>query len=287
MNVDMIGLIDKMKNSYCYSVLSSIQDLNFKVIELHYKPSSILVLPNGYLACCCIDQNIWLYDNELKEVASFNNNDGAMYLTSNNQDRIYMSELEGHKVKIADLNFNQIKSVGSYGDSNEQFDTPCGIFFYKDYVYVCEYGNKRIQKLNAELEFIHTYQFNYPPIQIVIINDLACINSASVDSNGNDVYLSLRFYDINNFSLKQVYDDHSGTLSVLNSYFFECCTSEKVYCYNKWGELLKSIEFSHVNIRRSLLDKENDGCLVEFNNSFILSCGEAESLVIFKKKNQL
>ena len=72
----------------------------------------------------------------------------CFYATTNHKDKIYVSNSEENRVIVTDLELNMIKIIGTHGKSNDQFDHPRGVSYYKSYIYICDYGNIRIQILN-------------------------------------------------------------------------------------------------------------------------------------------
>lgn len=202
-------------------------------------------------------------NEQMKECITENDTD-AFYLATNKQDRIYSASERQHKVIMFDFKFNIIKTVGSRGYGRNQFECPLGISFHKGYLYVCDKDNRRIQKLNEQLEFLQTYLLDYKPRQIIVTSRLACIRP--FESNKNSIY----FYDTHNFTLKKKYDGHNGYLSEINSCFYEYNSANKTfYCYDENGDLQREMK---LKIFEQFYVHERDGCLLKFNNKIISSC---------------
>ena len=57
----------------------------------------------------------------------------------------YVSVEIKHCIILFDLNLNQLKQFGSNGVGNNQLKYPRGLCCHGDYVYICDWDNKRIQ----------------------------------------------------------------------------------------------------------------------------------------------
>ena len=79
---------------------------------------------------------------------------------------------DDHKIQKISMDGKCIKSVGKQGSGPLEFNLPCGIAIspITGYIYVTDFGNHRIQVLNPDLTFSHTFgtkgsaegQFNNP-----------------------------------------------------------------------------------------------------------------------------
>jgi hypothetical protein len=241
----------------------------FRTLNLDVEPYSICVLPNGNLLSCNYE-SLSLYDKTLQKLKTVSKIDTqslfCFYATTNNKDKIYFSNSEENQIIMTDLELNKIKFVGSYGKGNENFDYPRGLAFYKNFVYICDYGNKRLQKLNEALEFDRTIQLDYCPIQIKISNDVVFVGSL----------LCLYFYDIETFGIvKHIYDGHNGTISEINSNFYEYYSyNKKFYCYDRNGELIEEIQTDGCN------NSNHNGCIGFLNGVLVISSYESKKLVV-------
>ena len=181
LNGDLIGeiaisdIIQRIKSNKC------------KTISIGpYKPFDICLLPNGNtLICGAANSNISLLDtkNELKKSINTINNQslGVVSACTNDVDAVYLSNHSYHTIIKTDLNLNtQLASFGYYGQvgtDNDHLKNPDGICFSNNSVYVCDIGNKRIQKLNADLVYKQSFKLNYSPWYIKILNDVACVRT--------------------------------------------------------------------------------------------------------------
>ena len=61
-------------------------------------------------------------------------------------------------IQVFDLDLNFIQSIGSYGKGRVEFYRPCDVKFDTDgYMYVAEFGNKRVQVLDRSGHFIRVF----------------------------------------------------------------------------------------------------------------------------------
>lgn len=263
-NIDNEILKDKFENS------------SPQTISLSINPSDLCVMPSFELLIIDNKKSLNVYDEEfnLKRVID-KINDQSFYpirLATNNKDRFYISDSTNYEVIALDFNFNKIKSFGSKGAANDQFDFPNGISYSNECVYVCDLDNKRIQKLSKDLIFLETIQLDYKPWLIKSSDTLACI--ASFD------HTSTYFYDLKNqFQLKFKYDDECyGRISEINSSFYVYkVVDKKIKFYNSNGEFVETFDVDRLgtNIKDSA-----DGVLAFYMERIIVTCQNKRKLIL-------
>lgn len=101
-----------------------------------------------------IDKNyksevISLSKDSVKEVG------GITFLDSN----ILLSDTKTDKIYLYDNNFKLLKSLGKTGNAKLEFINPTDIKCVDGYVYVLDYGNQRIQKLDKNLSHVKDIKF--------------------------------------------------------------------------------------------------------------------------------
>ena len=71
------------------------------------------------------------------------------------QDKVFVTQFNGHCINMYDLESKLIKSVGSKGNGESQFNGPLGLDVsdVSSNIYVCERNNHRIQILTQELKY--------------------------------------------------------------------------------------------------------------------------------------
>ena len=264
-----------VKNEKKYDTVKQILKTVHKVriIQVNVEPHFLCSLPNGNLLSCNFE-SLSLYDKSFQMIKTITKIDTqsifCFYATTDNDNRIIISNSEENQVIVTDLDLNKIKCLGSYGKAVDQFDYPRGLAYYKSFIYICDYGNKRLQKINKSLEFDKSIELDYCPVQIKIANDNACVTSL----------FSLIFYNLADFKILFKYDGHNGNISEHNSYFYEYYSyNQKFYCYNRNGQLTEEIQTDGYN------SSGHNGCLVYHSGSFVLPSNESKKLIIIDKQN--
>ena len=233
-------------------------------------------LSNGYLLSTNHENNksLSVYDDCFSLVLTIDKvnqeNIQSLFLATNSLDRIYMNDYTNHQVIKTDYEFNYIKSIGHYNDN--RFKYPCGLCYADKFLFVCDLYNKRIHKFDDNLEFIISFELNYMPWQIKIIEKVACIKPYSVQT--------LYFYNLETFESISKYEGHHGTLSVIDSCFYEYSSQNYIYyCFNKNGELKDQLQMGHLN---QYLSEKNDGALVFFDKKLILASFSKKKFILIE-----
>ena len=243
-----------------------------QTLKVDFEPFSLCSLSNGNLLSCN-NESLTIFDKNLKVIKTVTKIDKlslfCFYATTNHKDKIYVSNSEENRVIVTDLELNMIKIIGTHGKSNDQFDHPRGVSYYKSYIYICDYGNIRIQILNEEtLEFDKQFPLDYGPVQIKVANDVALIGSL----------FSLYFHNLTDFSLIRKFDGHNGTISELNSSFYEYFSfNQKFYCYSQSADIIEEIQTDGFN------NSEHNGCLVYQHGLYIVPSTEKRKLILIDR----
>lgn len=104
-------------------------------------------------------------------------------------DKVYVTDVKQHVLKIFDLNGKLIKTVGKPGQAEGQLNAPNAVTVDKDgNIYVTDTGNQRVQVFNKDGKFVK------------IIN-------GSVDGNGQSVFVNPRGVGV----------DDQGSVYVVNN----------------------------------------------------------------------
>ena len=71
------------------------------------------------------------------------------------QNKVFVTQWSGHYINMYELEGKLIKSVGSEGNIEAQFNYPCGLDVSdrNNNIFVCDCGNDRIQILTEELKY--------------------------------------------------------------------------------------------------------------------------------------
>lgn len=274
-NAEMVGHFKlKRKCGHSYKEISELLKLNtFENFDLGFSVYSICALPNDTLLCSLTYDGVSIFDKNYNciKLTKFNQDHISIWSTAtDNKDRIYLADVCNHQIILADFELNKIKIVGRW-NGNLKFDDP-RLSYSKGRVYVAEHLNKRIQILNDELEFIKIHTLDYKPRYIQVGDDVALVS----------VYSPYRInvYDNEEFQLKFKYEGHNGSISFINSYFYEYCHHTLTfYCYDQSGSLVEEIKGDKFNMHGSY-----DGSLQVFNNALICSAHGNKRLYIIKTK---
>ena len=193
------------------------------------------------------------------------------YLATDGQNKIFISQSDQHKVTVTDLDFRMIKEIGCKGDGYHQFNYPLGICFHDGFIYVCDGENKRIQKFTDNLVHKETFQLDFKPLSLRVINNFACIRSNSEDF--------IYFYSLTPLRLinKLSIFGHSAIFSTqFWFYVFDSATKE-LCCYDIMGNKVDSFP---IDCQADISSKEKVS--IEFsNNCVIISCRLAKKLILF------
>lgn len=271
-------MIGKLLTKKC-EIENLIKCKKYKTINLTIQPFQLCSLSNGYLVSTnyANNKNLTIYDQNLSLVLNVDkiNEESfqTLFIATNKIDRIYMNDFKTHSVIMTDFEFKYLNSVSSF--NNQLFKYPCGIEYSDKYVFVCDLYNKHIHKLRENLEYVQSFEISYSPWQIkVSCDNVACIKPY----NEETIY----FHELDTFLLKFKYNGHRGTISVIKSLFFEYCSVNNfIYCYNQKGELnaSKQIELNHL---KELLNDDNDGTLIWFDETIIISSISKQKFIMIE-----
>ena len=247
--------------NYHGKLLSRIRKESQKIYELDFNPCNSCELGDDYIVCC--DNNnkrLVVFDksfNFLKAIDRINSQQFVtLGITTNNIDRVFVSDYQNSKVYSTDFNFRYINSFGgdALGNETNSLSHPYDLFYYNESLYICDCRNQRIVKVNNDLKFEESYNLGYQPWQIKITNSNACVRA-----NNSVLY----FYDLPIFSLRYKYTDHDGPVCVYNSYFYEFSEKhKKIFCFDWNGKLDDSVDLNlgvdalHTSYRIAVLDEQ-------------------------------
>lgn len=241
---------------------------SFETIIYDVMPFDICSLPNDTIACCNY-HNIKIYDETFQLIKTLDTIDDKMFrsrgLTTNNRDLVYITDLQEHKILVCDLKFIKINFFGEYGSEIGKFSSPKGIYHHQKFLYVCDFDNKRIQKISDDFKSVECFKLKINPYYVKIIGNTACVCGylQSWDLS------NLSFYDTDSFSLILEYINQKGPISSINSMFYHCdFERKKLCCYNQDGLLVDEIIFERFN---NGYGNDWTGIIVEFNNDLIIT----------------
>jgi hypothetical protein len=247
-------------------IRAKLKDINFNFLRIKDKPIDLCVLPNGKLACTTNNSNrsILLYDENLNFIKSIEKINKPEYITCNKVNRIYLSDSKHNQIIMTDIEFKKLKIF------DNKLNNPLGITYFNKHVFVCDNQNKRVLKLNDEIDFIASFSLDFQPWQIHLLQNVACIRPFDTGS--------IFFYNIEPFLFKTKHDYHYGTISIMNSCFYEYyCGNKKIYCYNIDGKIVEEVKTVVWTNEATHL---KDGCLVDFNGKILFSCWSSGKIIV-------
>jgi hypothetical protein len=221
-----IGLIDCTFND----LQSRIKIGDYKTYDLEDEPSDLCFLPNGYLLFASYqDNNLTLYDkdyNFIKRVKMLNDEAMSPYsVTTNNKNKIYIQTGNSMIMTDLELNYLDIKT-------EKFFLLIYFIEFHKELLYICDRRGKCIVVMSEDLKLRSRFHFEFEPVQIAILNNMACIVPSFQD---------LHFYSIIDFSIIHKFEKTSCCSVSVHASKFYCMRDKTVEIYNEDGTLSSSV----------------------------------------------
>ena len=205
----------------------------FELIEVAGWPTSLICLPNGNLVCGT-DDSVKLFDENLKEIKSVSTG-GFSFCALSRRNEIYVSVYGKHCIISFDLNLNKLKEFGSKGAGNNQLKYPYGLCCHGDYVYICDWGNQRIQILTLDLEYSNTIQIDgLRPFRVQTSETTIGVSCGE---------LSTLFYDTKTRALKFEHNNYgTWNLNYIDSTFYGLnYEEEKFYFFDSDGNFIEEM----------------------------------------------
>ena len=189
-------------------------------------------MPNGTILATT-NYSIQLFDEQFKEIKQIDSTAiGCAINTTKNE--IYISNEKNNCIDTFDLNLNKIKTFGSKGSENSQFNDIGRMYWKNSKLFVLDAGNKRIQIFDIETNFIDSIKLDYRPSSIAVSDKTigVCGNTGTF------------FYDTETKNLEYEFKNQIGSLSMIDSIFYLASykpTPKKVFCFNPNGKFLMEI----------------------------------------------
>ena len=214
--------------------MNNVDAKTYQIINLYHSPSLIYSLPNENLVVASNEsKNLSIYNSDFDLIKTIDKINNKIFspncLISNGKTFIYILDSPIHQIIQTDLNFTYLNHFGGRGSTNQLLDKPSSIAYYENSIYICDRKNKRIQRLNEDLNFQKTYPLNYEPCSIKIINNVACVNS--------NAFAVL--YHLNPFSFKIKINNVISKICTNLSWFYIFNKPDKcIECYDINGTLV-------------------------------------------------
>ena len=126
-------------------------------------------------------------------------------VATNNLNQLIICDSYCHRLIITNFKFEELNIFGKYGNGPSEFYSPFDVLYHNSFLYVCDTGNKRIQKFTDNFGHLHSFKLEYHPLQIMILSDLAIIRD---DKN----YLNFHYLDTFKFKRKSRTKGLSGLI---------------------------------------------------------------------------
>ena len=267
------------------AINNAIKDSKFETINLVNSFDDFCILPNDCIAFVSYDEeNITVY-NEMFDLTKVVNQIGTIDfkpkgITINDRNQIFITNLLKHQIIMTDLEFNLIKTFGSIGTNQNELIFPFGIRF-KNYVFVCDFGNRRIQIINDSLDFVlDSIQLEVGPSRIEISNQYFCISgmpSFSQDLKSDSVIM---FYETETCNFNGSLSGKFGRISNLNSHFYIFdFPSMKFLCYEENGKHVEDVDVKNLN--DFIDEKIIEGVLFLYKDNLYFRCFAQKKLLRF------
>ena len=219
--------------SKTYKIKRVLMNGKLETIQLAANGVSLIALPNGNLVYGTFNSVFLLNENfeQIKRVST----GGSSCCALNHRNEIYVSVDGKNCIILLDSNLNQLKKFGSKGARNNQLSNQMGLCCHNDYLYICDYGNKRIQILTLDFEYSSTIQLDgNSPIRIQTSE-----TTIAVSCN-----FTTLFYDLKTRGLKYKYNYGTLNLNYIASIFCALNFSlKKFYFFDSDGTFVEEKAF--------------------------------------------
>jgi NHL repeat. len=181
---------------------------NFKFKKKWYCSNIVnVIMCEKYLYMSCEEKfKIYNFDGKLMKTWSLKNHDyrhGEKRSIAINNDEIFVVDSFDNIIEVFSYNGKLIRTIGKIDIESRKFRNPKSIAIYNNALYVCDYGNSRIQVLKLCGEFLFEIKLNYKPYNIVCFKDSLFVN-----------YDSTSIISI----FKILYDDKKRTINSVKSF---------------------------------------------------------------------
>lgn len=96
-------------------------------------------------------------------------------VATDSMNNVYVTSCSSHDIYVFDDQGNYVRTIGELGQGQGQFYYPRAIYIYNDLVYVGDSGNKRIQILSTNGEFLE--EIVLPTKPRITIKDLVVVDN--------------------------------------------------------------------------------------------------------------
>jgi hypothetical protein len=249
-----------------------------RIFDLDATPNNVELINGQIFLTNPANRCLTIYDQDLNLVKRIDRIDGGDFhpfgITYDSIEKfIYICDHSNCRVLMTDSDFNLIKSVGSEGIKDNQFNEPTDIYYKNKNLYICDCANKRIQIYSSNLDFAKSVKLDYEPWKIKATNSIVCVKGWL----STEIY----FYNSVDFSVIQKYNHEIGRISQINSFFYEFnYLTNKVYCYDQNGILYEEISLNRTDL---VLSNIYDGAFIGINDYLLMISNSLKKIIKFSK----
>ena len=234
--------------------------LNGKIetFQLQSGGTSLIALPNGNLVYGTWGK-LFLLNENFQEIKSVETG-GSSFCALNHRKEIYVSDQSNNCIILFDLNLNELKQFGYKGTVNNQLDRLLGLCCHGDYLYICDYGNNRIQILTLDFRYSSTIELDDYPLRVQISNTTIGVSCKK----------ATLFYDIDSKALKYKHDiARTENINYIDSTFCALNVKQKkIYFFDSEGSFLEEKTFHEKLI---LSDDWRSGSMCKYKDQFYMT----------------
>ena len=106
---------------------------------------------NNAFICDLGNNRVQVFNKSFEFLFDFSENMSGPYGICICGSNAHVTQYSGHCLNVYSCEGKFLKSVGKYGNKELEFDRPKGIDILAEIVYVCDFGNNRLQSLNLDL----------------------------------------------------------------------------------------------------------------------------------------
>ena len=279
MNDELIGEI-LFKNLHSISSVEMIdlmKSSRHEIVDVEEtRPWELFVLSNDLIASINYDDYcVTLYDQDFKLVKNIKSIGGQKFnpfgIASNENDQLFIADLEEHRIYKTDLDFNQIENIGKSGNGDYEFEYPRVISYRNGNLYVCDGLNRKIKVYSNSLTFLKALEVPYHPWILKTNETTLCVMANPVGG--------IYFYNLHDLKFKHKFNNGICKISEINSNFIEFNAAfKKVYFYDDNGNPIDEIELKGVE---AYTKDHYDGSLVFINGHLFMTFHDTKKIIKF------
>ncbi len=249
-------------------------DADFEIIYLNEQPIEICYAKKiGFI--CTNNDSITMFNDTINISNEFTPKKtikwtGVYGCAINTKNEIYISDKILNRVHKMRHRGN-LENICEFGNNSGDLNSPHGIAIANDLLFVCDRGNKRLQVLNINLEFITSLMLSFPPISI------KCSNK-TIGICGNR---QICFIDLETLEKEERYFPDSGRMNFIDSNFY-VVSSKSTHIFDERGNFIETIE-----MRKEIsenIENESDGLIFFHEDNFFISSASRHRFLKFKNK---